>query len=253
MLDPTTVTNQARFLNICYLHNKARDSGEGIGTLNEKRIHTVLKDYFDPDKTHQEIPFLGYVADIKNDFGIIEIQTGALNPLFAKLKAFLPECRVTLVHPLFAKKSVSWIDPKTGDISQRRNSPRKMTPFDGLCELYNIRSCVGDPNLHIRFPMMEIDEYRYRDGWSRDGRRGSHRYDRIPIRLFDIVCLDEKEDFLMFLPDKLREIEFTTAEYAAAALKDKNSAYCALTVLAAEGVVEKCGKRGNSFLYKCIL
>ena len=253
MTDQTTVVNGARFLNICYIHNRMKDAGEGIGTLNEKRIHSVLKEYFDPDRTHHEIPHLGYIADIKNPNGIIEIQTGALNPLFAKLAAFLPTDRVTLVHPLIAKKSVSWIDPKTGDISPRHNSPRKMTPFDGLCELYNIRSHVGDPNLHVRFVMIEVDEYRYRDGWDRSGKRGSHRYDRIPIKLFDIVCLDGPQDYLQFLPESLRGDPFTTTEYAHAMKVGSKTAYYAVTVLTAAGVLEKCGKRGNSILYKCII
>lgn len=253
-IDTTTVVNRARFLNICYLHNRSRESGGGIGTLNEKRIHLVLKDYFDPDRTHHEIPHKGYIADIKNDDGIIEIQTGALNPLFSKLGAFLPDCRVTLVHPLIQKKSVSWIDPKTGDITPKKNSPRHETPLDGVIELYNIRSHVGSPNLHVRFPLIEVDEYRFRDGWSRDKKRGSHRYDRIPIQLFDIVSLDTAADYMEhFLPGTLRRDPFTTADYAEAAHTGRGAAYHVLTVLTAAGVLEKCGKRGNSILYSCIL
>ena len=253
MLDTTKVVNSARFLNICYAHNRMKDDGEGIGTLNEKRIHAVLKEYFDPDVSHHEIKHLGYVADIKNESGIIEIQTGALNPLFNKLSAFLKESRVTLVHPLPAKKTVSWIDPKTGDISPRHNSPVKMTPFDGLCELYNIRSHVGDPNLKNRFAMLEVDEYRYRDGWSRDGKRGSHRYDRIPIKLLDIIAIDGPDDYLQFLPELLRNNAFTTKDYAAALRIGQKAAYYALTVMTAAGATEKCGKSGNAILYKRII
>ena len=253
-VDTTKVVNRAGFLNICYQHNKVRSEGEGIGTLNEKRIHLVLKDYFDPDRSHHEVPYKGYIADIKNDQGIIEIQTAALNPLFTKLAAFLPECTVTLVHPLIQKKTVSWIDPLTGDITPRRSSPRRETAFDGLLELYNIRSHVGNPNLHVRFPLIEVDEYRFRDGWGRGGKRGSHRYDRIPIQLFDIVSLDTPNDYKnLYLPEQLVGETFTTAEYADAARIGRKSAYYAVTVLTAANVLEKCGKRGNSFLYNCIL
>lgn len=253
-IDTTTVVNRARFVNICYMHNRAKDNGEGIGTLNEKRIHIVLKDYFDPDRAHHEIPHKGYIADIKNDDGIIEIQTGALNPLFAKLEAFLPDSRVTLVHPLMKKKTVSWIDPKTGDISPKHLSPRHETPFDGLLELYNIRSHLCSHNLHIRFPLIEIDEYRFRDGWSRDKKRGSHRYDRIPIQLFDIVSIDSPLDYkTLYLPEALENEEFTTTDFAEAAHVGRKSSYSAVTVLTAANVLEKCGKKGRSFLYRCIL
>ena len=39
----------------------------GIGTLSEKTVHAVLKNYLQPDEDHHEIPIEGYVADIYND------------------------------------------------------------------------------------------------------------------------------------------------------------------------------------------
>ena len=36
----------------------------GIGTLSEKTVHAVLKNYYAPDETQHEIPVEGCVADI---------------------------------------------------------------------------------------------------------------------------------------------------------------------------------------------
>jgi len=36
----------------------------GIGTLSEKTVHAIFKDYYEPDEDHQEIPIENYVADI---------------------------------------------------------------------------------------------------------------------------------------------------------------------------------------------
>ena len=47
----------------------------GIGTLSEKTVHAVLKNYYAPDETQHEIPVEGCVADIFNGKEIIEIQT----------------------------------------------------------------------------------------------------------------------------------------------------------------------------------
>ena len=252
--DATKIVNPTRFLNICYEHNKVKEAGDGIGVLNEKRIHLVLKDYFDPDPAHHEIPYIGYIADIKNERGIIEIQTAALNPLFQKLEAFLKNDTVTLVHPLLKKKTLSWIDPVTGDISPKHTSPKHENEFDGIAELYNIRSHVGNPNLKIRFPLLEVDEYRFRDGYARGGAKGSHRYDRIPIQLFDIISIDTAEDYKrIYIPEALTESEFTAKEYAASVHIDSKTAYYALTVLTFANVLEKCGKKGRSFLYRCII
>ena len=46
----------------------------GIGTLSEKTVHAVLKNYYAPDETQHEIPVEGCVADIFNGKEIIEIQ-----------------------------------------------------------------------------------------------------------------------------------------------------------------------------------
>ena len=45
----------------------------GIGTLSEKTVHAIFKDYYEPDEDHQEIPIENYVADIYRDGEIIEI------------------------------------------------------------------------------------------------------------------------------------------------------------------------------------
>ena len=46
----------------------------GIGTLQEKTVHAVLKEYYAPDTDMQEIPIDGYVADIYTGTEIIEIK-----------------------------------------------------------------------------------------------------------------------------------------------------------------------------------
>ena len=62
----------------------------GIGTLSEKTLHIILKNYYEPDIDKQEIPIEGYVADIFTGSEIVEIQTGQFNRMREKLKAFLP-------------------------------------------------------------------------------------------------------------------------------------------------------------------
>ena len=45
----------------------------GIGTLSEKTVHAILKNYYEPDEDRQEIPIENYVADIFCGGEIIEI------------------------------------------------------------------------------------------------------------------------------------------------------------------------------------
>ena len=59
------------FINAC----KSDKCKKGIGTLSEKTLHSVLKNYFEPFSENHEIKIGNYVADIVGENGIIEIQT----------------------------------------------------------------------------------------------------------------------------------------------------------------------------------
>ena len=58
---------------------------EGIGTLSEKTVHAILKNYYEPDVAKQEISLFQLVADIFTGKEIMEIQTGNFFPLKKKL------------------------------------------------------------------------------------------------------------------------------------------------------------------------
>ena len=87
----------------------------GIGTLKEKTVHALLKDYYAPDKEMQEIRVEGYVADIFTGSEIIEIQTAGFDKMRDKLERFLPEYPVTIVYPIPEIKWISWIEPCEGN------------------------------------------------------------------------------------------------------------------------------------------
>ena len=72
----------------------------GIGTLSEKTVHAILKNYYAPDEDMHEIPIENYVADIYTGKEIIEIQTRQFNRMRDKLRAFLPLYPVTVVYPI---------------------------------------------------------------------------------------------------------------------------------------------------------
>ncbi len=67
----------------------------GIGTLSEKTVHAVLKNYYAPDEDMHEIPIENFVADIFDGEAVIEIQTRSFQNMRRKLAAFLPLYPVT--------------------------------------------------------------------------------------------------------------------------------------------------------------
>ena len=86
---------------------------QGIGTLSEKTVHAVLKNYYAPDTDMHEIPIENFVADIFTGTEIIEIQTRSFQVMRRKLDAFLKIYPVTIVYPIPHVKWLSWIDEVT--------------------------------------------------------------------------------------------------------------------------------------------
>ena len=111
----------------------------GIGTLSEKTVHAILKNYYEPDEDKQEIPIENYVADIYKDGEIIEIQTRQFNRMRDKLTAFLPQYPVTIVYPIPREKWLIWIDEESGELSNKRKSPAKGNSYLAFKELYKIK------------------------------------------------------------------------------------------------------------------
>lgn len=221
----------------------------GIGTLGEKTLHAVLKNYFEPYGENQEIRIGGYVADIVGENGVIEIQTRQFNKLLKKLEAFLDYCDVTVVYPIPAVKYVRWIDTETGELSEKHKSPRKYTIYEVMPELYKIKYTLDNPRFHLCLCMLETEEIRLLNGWSKNKKRGSSRHDRIPKGLIDEIHLDCPADFDMFLPEDLPK-QFTSKDFALNAKISREYAQVTLNILTYLERVKRVGKQGANILYE---
>ena len=153
-----------------------------------------------------------------------------------------------LVHPLAGKKYVSWIDPETREISSRNRSPKKEGAYDLLFEMVRILPFVAEKRLTVLGPVFEMDEYRMKDGWGRDGKRGSHRFDRVPLGLYDSLTVETAEDYAALVPEALEE-PFTSAGFAKASGCTRARAQTGLLVLTELGTVIRCGRQGRAYTY----
>ena len=223
----------------------------GIGTLGEKTLHAVIKNYFEPDFGRHEVKIRCYVADIVNDCGIIEIQTHGFQALRKKLETFLTLRPVTVVYPIAQTKWLRWIDAESGEITKKRKSPKTGLPCDACFELYKIKQLLKHPNLRLCLLLLELEEYRYLNGWSSDKKRGSVRCERIPVALKEEIYIRTCADYACFLPEALPS-PFTTKDFAKATKRLPSSAQKAVHVLHYLGVVRRVGKQGNFYLYETI-
>lgn len=220
----------------------------GIGTLSEKTVHAVLKNYLDPDTSCHEIKVGSFYADIDTENGIIEIQTRNFDKLRKKLDYFLTIKQVTLVYPVPYIKWIRWINEETGEVSPPRKSPRTGKPYIIFPELYKIKNYLLHPNLKLHIILMNLEEYRFLNGWSKDKKKGSTRCDRFPTELVDEITIQNLTDYNKLLPDKLPD-SFTTSDYKKAAGLSQRNAVIALNVLHYVGAVKRVGKHGRAYLY----
>jgi len=220
-----------------------------IGTLSEKTLHAVLKQYFDGDESHHEIKVGSYVADIVNEKGIIEIQTRNFNKLRNKLERFLAVSPVTIVYPVARTKWLMWIDEETGDITRKRKSPKKGMPYEVFFELYKIKQFLTNPNLKLCIVLLDMEEYRLLNGWSEDKKKGSSRYERIPIDIVDEIHVENLSHYSRLIPADLPD-PFTAKHFKASSALSQSCAQTALNVLHHVGAVDRVGKTGNQYLYQ---
>ena len=242
---------QARFNRLCReIIVQGYTSGEaGIGTLAEKRLHAVIKRYLCEDEDCHEVGVLNtrYVSDVRIGNEIFEVQTGSFFPMKRKIAYYLEktDCTVTVVHPIPAVKWVSWIDPETHEIASRSRSPKRGRAEDLLPELYHLLPHLGDPRLRFRVLLMEAEDFRLLNGWSRDRKRGSVRYERIPLSLLGDVELLSPSDFRVFIPDALPQ-HFTVKDFSTLTKIRGRDAYSAVRALAALGLFAPADPIGRS-------
>ena len=238
----------------------------GIGTLREKRLHLALKTFLCEDTACHERPVADLlsgdgapgrrmVADVLADGHIYEIQTGGFYPLRDKVGWYLTHtaCRVTVVHPIPAVRYLSWIEPESGQVISRTRSPKRGRVRDVAKELYWLSDFVGDPRFSIRLLLIGLEEYRMQDGWGKDKKRGSSRYERFPTCLYGCVELATPADYaLYFLPASLGDGVFTAADYARASGIRGRTTYAVIHLLEKLGLIVEDGRVGRSQGYRIV-
>lgn len=233
--------NQERFHRLCMESAlRGRTAGaDGFGTLAEKRLHAVIKKYICPNEDFHEVPLDGtrYLSDIRVGDDIVEVQTGSFYPMKKKIDYYLQstDCTVTVVHPIAAVRRLSWVDPESFEIGDARRVAGERAEAL-LPELYCLLSHLGNPRLRFRLLLLEVHDFRLQNGSrSRDRKKGSERYERMPIALLDELDFFTPEDFRRFIPEGLPS-PFTVKQFSTLSKIRGRDAYSVVRVLTALGL-----------------
>ena len=224
-----------------------------IGVYGEKLLHAALKFYYQPNPDYHELSLGTMVADacVMDENGeaeSVEIQTGSFLPLRKKLQKYKEAGeRVRVVMPLAAQKRVIWVSPEDGSLGKPNKSPKKGRLTDALKELYFIRDFLGEDFLTLDILLINMDEYRRKDGWGKDGKRGSHRAERYPCELVESYTFRALPDYRAFLPTSLGA-RFDAAAFARETRLTPRRANSALHVLMAIGLLAREAE-GRKYVY----
>lgn len=220
-----------------------------IGTLAEKSLHSYIKSIYTENGGECEKKIGSYFADVFINGEITEIQTRDFYRLLTKIRYFLGQgYRVTVTLPIPRKKWLVWIDPETGETTKKRRSPKIGSALDILPEIYGLRMLLPNPALSFEAFLVDVEQYKSLDGWSRDRKKGASSVERFPLYGYERILLSSPADFASLLPENLPEA-FTSLDFSLAAKKSRTFSQRALNVMAAVGAVSKMGKIGNNILY----
>lgn len=223
----------------------------GIGTLGEKQIHRVLKLYIDKNRDHHEVSVSGFVADVYDGEVIYEIQTRGFERLLPKLKVLLPTHKITIVYPLIAEKTLTWIDPESGEMTKPKHSPKHERPCDALVELARVAELLDNENLTVDLVFLKAEEYRSLDGWDKTCHKGATKLDKLPTELLDIVTVRSKKDIIGLLPPELPD-KFFAKDFYKSLNRGGRGAWLTLKILTDLGIFRIAEKQGNALVYTIV-
>lgn len=220
----------------------------GIGTLCEKSLHAAVKRFYEPLGEMHEYRVGLYVADIVNEHGITEIQTGNFSALPKKLDAFLRVAPVTLVYPIVHQRMLCYVQASTGEIFSRTRSPKQGQYTDAFWELYQIIPYLFHPQLTLHLLLVDVEEIRLCPNAGQAGKCRAKKGDRIPTGLYGMYHCHTHADYLGLLPNIAQP--FTAKMFARALKRSEKRAGYTLSCCRKMGLIrQESQKQGRAFLY----
>src|SRR5258705_7626718 len=217
----------------------------GIGLLNEKLLHSSLKQWYARPGDRFEVPVDGFVIDIVREDLLIEIQTRNFASTRAKLIKLTRSHQVRLIYPIVQEKwIVRSVSANNGSVV-RRKSPKRGRLEDLFWELVSIPQLLSNPNFSLEVLMTREEEVRRNDrrrrkGWVLEGRR--------LLDVLDQHLFTKPEEWLAFVPTGLSS--FTSGDLATGMDTKKELAQKLAYCLRHGRMIELIGLRGRANLYR---
>lgn len=218
-------------------------------TTVENTLHHQLKDLYREKNSEIEVKLGRYRIDVVNGKRLVEIQRSGLSSIRRKIKRLCEEgYLVDVVKPVVARKRITKLNKKGGQVSHSRWSPKRGSILSFFDELIYFTDVFPHPNLKMIVPLITVEEIRYA-GQGRKRRRRQSNFlveDRKIIEFLDSYEFSSVRDLQKLLPRLPKE--FGTSELAKGLSIPRWEAQKIAYVLRKTGTAKEVGKRGNAIL-----
>lgn len=218
-----------------------------IGTLNEKPLHSALRDWYARPGDEREVSVDGFLVDIVRGDLLVEIQTRGMGAIKRKLTALMATHPVLLVYPIAQEKWIVRLG-RDGDVVGRRRSPKRGAVAHVFAELTSLPRLLAHPNFSLEVVSIREEEVRRQEVGRAWRRRGWVTHERRLLEVLDSRLFETPADLCALIPETLAE-PFSTREMARVLGEPhwlaQKMAYC----LREMGAIHAVGKRGRAILY----
>jgi hypothetical protein len=225
----------------------------------ESALHAALKAWYARPGDEIEVPFEGYIIDLKRGKTLIEIQTQSFSSIKAKLLDLVPRHPVRLVYPIAQDRWIVRVDRDRSTVLSRRKSPKHGSLLQVFDELVRFPALLAEPNFELELLLTREEEVRHHEPERRSrrswGRRGWMTHERRLLEVLSAHRFSQPADLTALLPDALiapHAAPFTTRALASALKEPRRTAQRVAYCLRESGVLQIVGKKGNAFLYRCV-
>lgn len=220
-----------------------------IGTYKERSQHLVLKNYFEENTGFHEVPVGGYIADIKKDNDITEIQTPGFGSMRRKLEAFSAlDYSVTVVYPAPVRQRIVWIDPETGERTEGRLINRPKAIYKLLPELLYISDFIGNERICVRAVSLCSESVRLLDGFGDDRKKRATKLDTVPVEILDITDIRNADTLRTLLPFNIGQ-KLKSGDISKLLSLSRRNLWAAIKLLVKLEILIPSAKEGNSIVY----
>ena len=186
-----------------------------------------------------------FPKSIKNEYGIIEIQTRSFDKMRKKLEKLLENNEITIVYQIIVNKKIVYTDENEEKV---RISPVHKTIFSAFKELYKIKTLLNSKNLHFHFVYLETAEIKKGNRINKYKQIKKKTIDSIPLKILKEENFDSYLDFARIFDSF--EDTFTAKSIAALKKAKREEVQVCMTVLNYLGVIKHIDTIKREYVYK---